>query len=132
MNSYCKRKMADWDDIKKTPEDSLDEAMLALCKSVDAKRARTVIDHILNHGIISNEELSDLYGYDHPPRAIRDVRENGIPLVTHRVTSPKTGRRVGAANNVMAADPAKGSYKVFTGPANKLQIRGASALLLPW
>jgi hypothetical protein len=88
--------MADWDDIKKTPEESLDEVMLALCKSVDAKRARTVIDHILKHGIISNEELSDLYGYDHPPRAIRDVRENGIPLITHSVTSPKTGRRMGA------------------------------------
>lgn len=88
--------MAEWDDIKKTPADSLDEAMLALCKSVDAKRARTVINHILEHGIISNEELSDLYGYDHPPRAIRDVRENGIPLITHSVTSHKTGRRMGA------------------------------------
>ncbi len=70
--------------------------MLALCRSVQAKRARTVIDHILKHGIITNEELSELYGYDHPPRAIRDVRENGIPLNTHKVLSPKTGRRIGA------------------------------------
>lgn len=88
--------MADIDNIKKTPADTLDDAMLALCRSVEAKRARTVIDHILEHGIITNEELSDLYGYDHPPRAIRDVRENGIPLITHNVTSPKTGRRMGA------------------------------------
>lgn len=88
--------MADLKDITKTPAQSLDEAMLALCRSVDAKRARTVIDHILEHGVITNEELSDLYGYDHPPRAIRDVRENGIPLITHNVTSPKTGRRMGA------------------------------------
>lgn len=88
--------MADLSDIERTPESSLDEAMLALCRSVEAKRARTVIDHILEHGIITNEELSDLYGYDHPPRAIRDVRENGIPLITHSVTSPKTGRRMGA------------------------------------
>ena len=88
--------MADLGDIKKTPASSLDEAMLALCHSVEAKRARTVIDHILEHGIVTNEELSDLYGYDHPPRAIRDVRENGIPLITHGVTSPKTGRRMGA------------------------------------
>ena len=88
--------MADTNNIKKTPADTLDEAMLALCRRVEAKRARTVIDHILEHGIITNEELSDLYGYDHPPRAIRDVRENGIPLITHSVTSPKTGRRMGA------------------------------------
>lgn len=88
--------MAKLEDIQKTPATSLDEAMLALCLSVDAKRARTVINHILEHGIITNEELSDLYGYDHPPRAIRDVRENGIPLITHSVTSPKTGRRMGA------------------------------------
>lgn len=88
--------MADLNKIKRTPESSLDPDLLKLCKSIDAKRARTVIDHILKHGIITNEELNDLYGYDHPPRAIRDVRENGIPLITHSVTSPKTGRRMGA------------------------------------
>lgn len=88
--------MSDLDDIPKTPESVLSEDFLTLCRSVEAKRARTVIDHILSHGIITNEELSDLYGYDHPPRAIRDVRENGIPLITHSVTSPKTGRRMGA------------------------------------
>lgn len=88
--------MADINNIKKTPESALDEALIALCRSVEAKRPRTVIDHILKHGIITTEELSELYGYDHPPRAIRDVRENGIPLVTHNVTSSKTGRRMGA------------------------------------
>lgn len=88
--------MPDLDQIPRTPESTLDEAMLALCRAVDAKRARTVIDHILEHGLITNEELSDLYGYDHPPRAIRDVRENGIPLITYSVISPKTGRRMGA------------------------------------
>ncbi len=88
--------MADLNKIERTPQGSLDPALLTLCLSIEAKRARTVIDHILEHGIITNEELSDLYGYDHPPRAIRDVRENGIPLITHNVTSPKTGRRMGA------------------------------------
>lgn len=88
--------MADLKDIKRTPESSLSEDMLALCRSVDAKRPKTVIDHILKHGLISTEELSEIYGYDHPPRAIRDVRENGIPLITHNVISPKTGRRMGA------------------------------------
>ncbi len=88
--------MADLDNITLTPQSSLDPALLALCLSIEAKRARTVIDHILKHGIISNEELSERYGYDHPPRAVRDVRENGIPLITHSVISPKTGRRMGA------------------------------------
>ncbi len=88
--------MTPTDKIKLTPENTLDAELVTLCKSVVAKRARTVIDHILEHGIITNEDLSELYGYDHPPRAIRDVRENGIPLLTHRVTSAKTGRGIGA------------------------------------
>ena len=47
-----------------------------------AKRPRTVIGHILQHGFITSEELHSIYGYDHPPRAARDVREYGIPLET--------------------------------------------------
>lgn len=58
---------------------------LKLCKSVKAKRPKTVIDHILKYGQITTRELKDKYGYNHPPRAIRDVRENGIPLETFRV-----------------------------------------------
>ena len=55
---------------------------LEALKKVTAKRARTVIDHILKHGHITTEELKETYGYDHPPRAARDVREQGIPLET--------------------------------------------------
>lgn len=64
-------------------------------RSVTARRPKTVIDHILEHGFITTEELSELYGYDHPPRAARDVRELGIPLETFRVTGTN-GRRIGA------------------------------------
>ncbi len=84
------------DDIPLTREADIEKPLLDLCKSVTAKRARTVIDHILKHGIITNEDLNEIYGYDHPPRAIRDVRENGIPLITNKVTSKKTGRKIGA------------------------------------
>jgi len=66
------------------------------CLSITSKRPRTVIMHILKYGFITTEDLSDLYGYDHPPRAIRDVRENGIPLITSKVKSSKTGRLIGA------------------------------------
>lgn len=40
--------------------------------------------------------MRDLYGYDHPPRAARDVREEGIPLVTFKIRSSLTNRRIGA------------------------------------
>jgi len=68
---------------------------LELLQSVTAKRPRTVIQHILKHGFITSEELKDTYGYNHPPRAIRDVREYGIPLVTYRVTGTD-GRNIAA------------------------------------
>lgn len=58
---------------------------LELLDSVTAKRPKTVIQHILKYGYITSQELKDTYGYNHPPRAVRDVREYGIPLVTYRV-----------------------------------------------
>ncbi len=66
-----------------------------LLNSIRSQRPRTVIQHILEHGYVTTEELRDLYGYNHPPRAARDVREHGIPLVTFRVTG-SDGRRIGA------------------------------------
>lgn len=68
---------------------------LDLLESITAKRPRTVIQHILEHGFITSEELKNTYGYNHPPRAIRDVREYGIPLVTYRVTGTD-GRSIAA------------------------------------
>jgi hypothetical protein len=65
------------------------------CKAVKAKRPRTVIQHILKHGFVTTEELGKKYGYNHPPRAARDVREQGIPLETFRVTGTD-GRSIGA------------------------------------
>ena len=68
---------------------------LELLKTVEAKRPRTVIDHILKHGQITTEDLKEIYGYNHPPRAIRDVREQGIPVTTFRVTG-SDGRKIAA------------------------------------
>lgn len=76
----------------------------AACVAVTSKRPRTVIQHILKHGFITTEDLGERYGYDHPPRAVRDVRENGIPLETFSVTSKKTGRKIAAYR---FADPTK-------------------------
>lgn len=72
-------------------------------KAVTAKRAKTVIDHILERGHITTEELKNLYGYDHPPRAARDVREQGIPLETFRIEGTQ-GKSIAAYR---FADPSK-------------------------
>lgn len=71
------------------------EDFIKLLSSVEAKRPKTVIQHILKYGFITNEDLKDVYGYNHPPRAIRDVRELGIPIITYRVTD-STGRSIAA------------------------------------
>lgn len=63
----------------------LPKSFVKRCKKVQAKRPRTVIEHILKYGYITTQELKDKYGYNHPPRAARDVREQGIPLETFRV-----------------------------------------------
>ena len=68
---------------------------LEFLRSISSKRPRTVIEHILRHGYITTEELKELYGYNHPPRAARDVREQGVPLVTFRVVG-SDGRKIAA------------------------------------
>jgi hypothetical protein len=71
------------------------EAFLRFVRSVKNKRAKIVIDHILEYGFITTQDLETIYGYNHPPRAARDVREQGIPLVTFRVKS-SDGRTIAA------------------------------------
>lgn len=63
--------------------------------SITAKRPATIIKHILQHGSITSEEIKSLYGYSHPPRAIRDVREQGIPIETFR-TKDSDGKSIAA------------------------------------
>lgn len=63
--------------------------------SITNKRAKIVIDHILKHGFITTEDLEYTYGYNHPPRAARDVREAGVPLETFKVKS-KSGKSIAA------------------------------------
>ncbi len=75
---------------QKYPKDFLD-----LVKSITNKRAKIVLDHILKHGYISTEEIEKKYGYNHPPRAARDVREAGIPLETFKMKSKK-GKSIAA------------------------------------
>jgi len=71
------------------------ERFTKILQEIRNKRARVVIDRIIEKGFITTEELKNDYGYDHPPRAARDVREAGIPLETFWVRSSE-GRRIAA------------------------------------
>lgn len=62
--------------------------------AVTGKRARFVIDTILEKGFCSTEDLKKA-GYEHAPRAARDVREAGIPLVTRPIKDSE-GKRIAA------------------------------------
>ena len=72
----------------------LPKSFLARLNAVSAKRPKTVIQHILKHGFVTTEDLKNL-GYEHAPRAARDVRELGIPLDTFRTTDSQ-GRSIAA------------------------------------
>lgn len=73
----------------------LPDEFLEHLKGIKAKRAKTVIDHILKHGFITSEDLKDIYGYNHPPRAVRDVREKGVPIESYRVDG-SDGKKIAA------------------------------------
>jgi hypothetical protein len=89
----------------------LPRKFIQYCKSITAKRAKTVIDHLLEHGQITTEELKDMYGYNHPPQAIRDVRELGIPIDTFRVEG-SDGRKIAAYR---FGDPKKVRFRKLQG-----------------
>lgn len=69
-------------------DEAIPAELLEIINGVTARRPRVVLDHILAHGSITTDELKETYGYNHPPRAIRDVREHGIPIKMIRVTGP--------------------------------------------
>lgn len=73
----------------------ISKAILKRLDAIVAKRPRTVIQHLLKFGTITTVELTERYGYEHPPRAIRDVREYGIPLDRFNVKD-KTGKTIAA------------------------------------
>ncbi len=94
---------------------SIPPEVLKILNSITAKRAKTVIDHILQHGQITTEELKQRYGYDHPPRAVRDVREQGVPLDTFKIKD-SAGKTIGA-------------YRFGNGKISHRQTEGPEGLL---
>jgi len=82
------------DDAAELNEEQKSEIHTLLSK-IRNKRARIVIEHILEHGYITTEDI-ERYGYRHPPRAARDVREAGIPLESFNVKSSDGSRTIAA------------------------------------
>jgi hypothetical protein len=78
--------MADQPDLPKE--------VLKRIAGITNKRARFVLDSIVKKGIVTTEEINQA-GYEHPPRAARDVRELGFRLKTIRVKH-STGRSIAA------------------------------------
>ncbi len=74
---------------------NLPEDFLEFISTVRGKRSRIVVEHILEHGFITTEDLESTYGYKHPPRAVRDVREQGVPIETFTVQNAQ-GRSIAA------------------------------------
>ena len=68
-----------------------------------SSRASKALRAMLDKGSVTTNDLNEL-GYNHPPRAIGDVRDAGIPVVTERDRTPE-GRpmaryRLGRASDI--------------------------------
>ena len=85
----------------------LPEELRNLIENVRGKRAKIVIQHILQYGFVTTEDLEQTYGYRHPPRAVRDVREQGVPIETFRVETAD-GKHIAAYRLGSLEDVQKG------------------------
>ena len=78
----------------------IDPELLALVEQVMAgdrhNRVKATLQALLDKGWVSTDEISEM-GYGHPPRAACDIRDTGIPLITSRTKSEKTGKRMAIA-----------------------------------
>jgi hypothetical protein len=70
--------------------------ILAQIAKVTSKRPLAVINHIRQHGQVTTEQLREVYGYEHAPRARMDVLEWGIPLETVRVSNRAGTKKIAA------------------------------------
>jgi len=60
------------------------------------QRARRLLELLVEHGEVTTEELTEQYGYNHPPRAKRDAVDLGFPVVSRRVRSKDGTRSIAA------------------------------------
>lgn len=112
--------------------DKLPNQLLQRISEITNKRARVVLDTIARDGSITTEQLQRL-GYDHPPRAARDVRELGFALVTTMARNA-SGKRMAVyilAHNVEAGKtgrlqlPKSAREAIIEAAGGKCQLCGA-------
>lgn len=58
----------------------LSKELLEKVSKVKSRRPKVVLEHLVQHGSITTQEITVLYGYEHAPRAIADIKEEGIPI----------------------------------------------------
>ena len=100
---------------------------LELLDSVKNKRARFVIDTILEKGSCTTEDLKN-GGYEHAPRAARDVRELGIPLVTGKAKD-KDGKNIAVYTFGDWEEAKRQNQLAKTGGRTQLTAKLKSALI---
>lgn len=85
----------------------------AFVKRNKTGRAVLALKAMLKAGFVTTDDLN-VMGYHHPPRAIADVRDQGIPVVTESVTN-RDGRRMalyrlGTADSIRAGQVGRTSF----------------------
>lgn len=78
------------------PRKSISQEMRKRISTVENQRARRLLELIVEHGEVTTEELTDQYGYNHPPRAKKDAMDLGFPVVSRRVKSSDGTRSISA------------------------------------
>ena len=95
-----------------------------------SRRAETALDILLERGTVTTAELNEL-GYDHPPRAIGDLKDAGVTIVRTMVTVE--GRRMaqytlvdttGGSERVRRQLPKRFREQVFSEHAYRCAVCG--------
>jgi hypothetical protein len=60
------------------------------------RRARRLLELIVEHGEVTTEQLAEQYGYNHPPRAKKDATDRGFPIISRTVKSQDGTRSIAA------------------------------------
>lgn len=64
----------------------LDEPTIQMLRDLPmSKRARAALNIMLERGAVTTKVLQEEYGLDHPPRAIRDLKDAGVLVGSRRV-----------------------------------------------
>jgi len=92
--------------------ESLSPEIIELLKSVSSKRARIVIEHILEHGFITTEELNRKYGYEQHYRVLGIV---SYPRLRGQGSVYTFGAKVGPSSTIGVRQCLGGDPKVEEG-----------------